>query len=132
MRNTGMKIRHTVSLKSKRMCSYCSWTQASKIHCTSTADLIKTVIHFSQAQLFDQNGALYSMAIFAFSLAFFLSLNYRGRVSLWEGRVHADVGLGLFSSWISHLSSLPVSDRCRSSLWISLVGMELSEGIGVN
>ena len=47
--NARMKIRYTVSLNSKRVCVYCSWTQASKIHCTSTVDLIKTVIHFVQA-----------------------------------------------------------------------------------
>ena len=39
---------------------YCSWTQASNSNCTSAADLIKTVIHFAQAQT-DQNNALYSM-----------------------------------------------------------------------
>ena len=43
-----------------------------------------------------------------------------------EGRLHTGVGLGLCSSWISHLSSSPALDWCRSSLWISLVGMELS------
>ena len=45
MRNEKLKIRCTISLNSKRVCVYCSWIQANKIHCTSTADLIKTVIH---------------------------------------------------------------------------------------
>ena len=103
MRNAGMKIRRIVLLNSKYVCAYCSWTQPSKIHCTSTTDLIKTVIHFTQAsylitmvrsiQRSDQNGDSlhkYSYLIktvcsvqrlFSHSSAFFFSLNYRGRMS---------------------------------------------------
>ena len=49
-----------------------------------------------------------------------------------EGRVHAGVGLGLSSSWISHLSSSSALDLCRSSLGIFLVGVELSKGTSIS
>ena len=48
------------------------------------------------------------------------------------GRRVKRVRMGLSSSWISHLSSLPALNQCRSSLWISLIGVELFEGIGIS
>ena len=128
---------------------YCSWTQASNSNRTSLANLMKMVIHFAQTQI-DKNGALCStiwikqcctihghkpatviaQAQLIWSKRWFIL--HKHRLIKTVHSVHADVGLGLSSSWIFHLSSSPVSDWCRSSLWISLVGVELSESTGVS
>ena len=70
---------HCFIKNSKCVCVYCSWTQASKIHCTSIADLIKTVIHCTSTAIWSKRCALFN-AIFAFSSTFFFSLNYRGKM----------------------------------------------------
>ena len=68
--NAGMKIGRIVSLNSKRVCSYCSWTQASKIHCISIAiwskrcalfnNLIKMVIHCTSTTIWSKRCALFN------------------------------------------------------------------------
>ena len=55
-----------------------------------------------------------------------------GEPRFMEGRVHQrepDLRRNrtrLSSSWVSLLSSSPALSRCRSSVWISLVGVDLS------
>ena len=53
-----------------------------------------------------------------------------GEPRFMEGRVHQREldprrnRTGLSSSWVSLLSPSPASDRCKSSSWISLMGVD--------